>query len=400
MNTRMVVLAAACTFVGSQSAFAQRFGDSLVVIDNAELKEGDKVLERLSRGLIVVVEEVKSERVIVSHVEHGWVATTQLKQPQEALEYFNKQVKTNPGDSGAYAARGNVLRTTWKLDEALKDYDTAIRLDSKNVSAYLDRASYWILKNEVDEAITDETTAIKIDPNNASAYEQRANDWFRKGDLDKASADVAAAIRLAPRFATAYYTRGSLRGNKRQLDQAIEDFSEAIRLNSYHLGAYQGRGWARSAKQQYEGAIADYSKLIEIAPRALGTRSARAGVWVAMGKYRRAVDDYLEEIALQPDDSSAYNDLAWLYATCRDSLFRNGLKAIEYATKACKLSEWKNAALLDTLAAGYAELGDFEAAGQWQAKARDLAPPNEKADFQSRVDLYKSRKPLREEAKK
>ncbi len=50
MYARMVVLSAACMFAGSQGAFAQGFGERLVAIDNAELKEGDRVLESLSRG--------------------------------------------------------------------------------------------------------------------------------------------------------------------------------------------------------------------------------------------------------------------------------------------------------------------------------------------------------------
>jgi hypothetical protein len=81
-------------------------------IDNAELKEGDRVLERLSRGQIVVIEEVKVKQVLVSHVEHGGIAITQLKKPQESLDYFDAQLKTNPSDAGAYAARGNVLQTS------------------------------------------------------------------------------------------------------------------------------------------------------------------------------------------------------------------------------------------------------------------------------------------------
>jgi hypothetical protein len=57
--------------------------------------------------------------------------------------------------------------------------------------------------------------------------------------------------------------------------------------------------------------------------------------------------------------------------------------------------------IIDTLAAAYAEAGDFAEAVQWQVKAIELLPPNPspllKAPLQSRLDLYKSGKPFRDE---
>ena len=70
-----------------------------------------------------------------------------------------------------------------------------------------------------------------------------------------------------------------------------------------------------------------------------------------------------------------------------------------HATKACQLSEWKDIDALDTLAAAYAESGDFADAVKWQTKARDLAPANDKADLQSRLGLYQAHKPYRETEK-
>jgi tetratricopeptide (TPR) repeat protein len=53
------------------------------------------------------------------------------------------------------------------------------------------------------------------------------------------------------------------------------------------------------------------------------------------------------------------DELAWLLATYPDSKSRDGTEAIRLAERACDLTERRIPALLDTLAAGYAEAGDF-----------------------------------------
>ena len=81
-------------------------------------------------------------------------------------------------------------------------------------------------------------------------------------------------------------------------------------------------------------------------------------------------------------------------ATCPDAKFQDGKMAVESATRACQLSEWKGANYLDTLAAAYAEEGTFDKAVEWQEKAIQLSPHME--SFQERLRLYKEKKPYRE----
>jgi tetratricopeptide (TPR) repeat protein len=53
------------------------------------------------------------------------------------------------------------------------------------------------------------------------------------------------------------------------------------------------------------------------------------------------------------------DELAWLLATYPDSKSRDGSEAVGLAERACVLTERRIPALLDTLAAAYAEAGDF-----------------------------------------
>jgi protein O-mannosyl-transferase len=68
----------------------------------------------------------------------------------------------------------------------------------------------------------------------------------------------------------------------------------------------------------------------------------------------------LRDIAVNaPDSPRMLDELAWLFATYPDSKSRDGTEAVRLAERACALTERRIPALLDTLAAAYAEAGDF-----------------------------------------
>jgi hypothetical protein len=76
--------------------------------------------------------------------------------------------------------------------------------------------------------------------------------------------------------------------------------------------------------------------------------------------------------------------------------------AVEMATRACEWNNWTDAAYLDTLAAAYAEAGDFENAVRFQreAIAKLSAGDPSRAEFFDRLQLYESSKPYRDDAEK
>ncbi len=70
---------------------------------------------------------------------------------------------------------------------------------------------------------------------------------------------------------------------------------------------------------------------------------------------------------------------------------------MESANRACELTDWKEPAIIDTLAAAHAEAGDFDSAARWQSKAiAYLSDEKQKTDFRTRLKLYQERKPFHE----
>jgi len=161
--------------------------------------------------------------------------------------------------------------------------------------------------------------------------------------------------------------------------------------------AYYHLGIAHATKGEHDRAILDFTKTIEIIPRFAMAYNNRGLAYAMKSQYDRAISDYNKAIEMNPKFPVAYNQLAWLLATCPDGKYRDGRKAVENATRACELSQWVAPYLLDTLAAAYAEAGEFEHAVKWQSKAIELATPDyDKAAMQTRLKLYKAGKPYRE----
>jgi tetratricopeptide (TPR) repeat protein len=69
--------------------------------------------------------------------------------------------------------------------------------------------------------------------------------------------------------------------------------------------------------------------------------------------------------------------------------------AVEFATKACALSDWKSSIDLQALAAAYAEAGDFPNAVKWAEKAFELVPQRDRNEARERLQLYRDQKPFR-----
>jgi tetratricopeptide (TPR) repeat protein len=89
--------------------------------------------------------------------------------------------------------------------------------------------------------------------------------------------------------------------------------------------------------------------------------------------------------------------LAWMLATDPFSEVRNGPEAVRCGEQAASVSKWKDSAILDTLAAAYAESGQFDQAISAEQQALALIKVGSVSrDYASRLKLYQARKPYHE----
>jgi len=250
------------------------------------------------------------------------------------------------------------------VGKAIRDYTEAIRLDPTSSSAFVNRAAAWLGKKQWDKAISDCTEAIRLDPKDTDAFHNRALARKEKEDFNEAIKDFDAAIKLNPKAcADSFRGRGFCWSKKGEYGKAVSDCDEAIRLDPTFPGAFYNRGVARAAQKEYDTAIVDFTEAIRLDPKYVHPLAARA----------------------------------FIRAGCPIAKFRDGVKAVEDATKACELSEWKNPNHLEILAAAYAETGEFDY--KWQKKALDDSAYEKQSGEKGRrlLKQYERKEPYRED---
>lgn len=150
--------------------------------------------------------------------------------------------------------------------------------------------------------------------------------------------------------------------------------------------------------KKFEKAAALYTAALKMRPDPVNAAMLymeRGAVHAEWKRHGAAVADYDRASRLRPREAWLHNDAAWLRATSPDPAVRNGKMAVRQATRACELTAWKDSDELDTLAAAYAEVGDFDAALRWQKEAIARAPLAQRTKMHRRLSLYQNRTPYR-----
>jgi tetratricopeptide (TPR) repeat protein len=327
----------------------------------------------------------------------GWAPADHVVPVDLAVAFFSSQMRDHPQDSFPILMRATVWHDKKDHARAMEDYTEAIRLDPKNAALYCNRGYLRGEQNEFDKAIADFNEAIRLDPRDPVAFLHRGHAWSEKHQYEKAVTDFTETIRLNPENAYAFRSRAHAWLDKRDQNAAIADFTEAIRLDPRETTAYVNRGLVWQAKLEADKALADFDQAILLNPQAAGVYLDRGTIWEQKKEYDKALADYDHAARLSSNEARAHNARAWILATCSDSKYRDGGKAVESAKTACALTDWKQPSFLDTLAAAFAESGDFENAIKWQSKAIELATESaEKHELQSRLKLYQDKKPYRQ----
>jgi len=182
-----------------------------------------------------------------------------------------------------------------------------------------------------------------------------------------------------------------------KVDEAIEQYCVVAAVDPvFHCHLAQ----LLSKKKAWPEAEAHYLAAVASFPNDLAARLGLAEVSQQLRRDDQAVTHLQAALRIDPKCIQALNNLAWLRATHPDVAMRNGLEAVELAERACRLTQYRQAVLIGTLAAAYAEAERFEEAIATARRAYALAAENgEQALLEKNQELlqtYLKRQPYHE----
>ncbi|MFT7641589.1 MAG: tetratricopeptide (TPR) repeat protein, partial [Pirellulaceae bacterium] len=201
-------------------------------------------------------------------------------------------------------------------------------------------------------------------------------------------------------FSEGLVLRSMISAQEKNYAAAIADMEKVLKQDPDSIQWNLQLGGYLSSSGRPRKAVELFTVMVEKNPKSWECRRARADTLLTISEHKQAVADY--EIALkeQPKHSGMLNNLAWVLATCPTDEMRNGKRAVELATAACEGTKYEAAHILSTLAAAYAETGDFKTAKKWSKKAVELGGDDEVSEqLKKELESYQNEKPWRESQK-
>jgi len=199
------------------------------------------------------------------------------------------------------------------------------------------------------------------------------NRQFEQGASLQAVAMWQQALDEWPRNSAAHWALGQWHAHHRELHLAERHLHAVIELEPDHVEArvVLARVWRTQGR--YEDALAMLERALEIEADHGGARSELADTLLKTGRAPEALEIYRGLLAVSPGNAELANRLAWYLATLPDTQLRDGAEAVRLAELACQQTDFQHPSYLSTLAAAYAEAGDFEQAMRTAEQAMELA---------------------------
>src|SRR5215469_9024006 len=145
----------------------------------------------------------------------------------------------------------------------------------------------------------------------------------------------------------------------RRYDEAVQLGREWLAVSPYELPPHLALVSALLESGDRASAAQHLGYVMMLRPDVEETAAQFRGLLSSIIKDPDGSQQLLNIVANAPDSPRLLDELAWLLATHPDSKFRDGARAIALAERACALTERRAPIMLDTLAAAYAEAGDF-----------------------------------------
>ncbi len=412
----------------------QEFGEARDV-----LSDGIKVMEPVLKS------KPKSLEVREKLAKLYATRASMQEETDDQIADMEKSYEINPNDADILKRYLLLLQSQQKFDKVLQTLEKALASEPENIEFIASKITILLQSGKIDDALAFSTKSIDAatdDEIKAALLRQRALIHTSKENADAAKQDLDASLALIKNNVPTMLLRARLAVGTGDFEGGLKDVEAILEIEEDNADAILLRADIATDSDRYAEAIDDYKSLINrIQPGPLREElqlklglaywrnnnhkqalrvidqvtRANDGNWQAyrlrgeillsQGEHGDAVSAYEKAVRMMPEAvnedirSSLLNNLSWLLATSPEDGVRDGERALELGLKACELTNYAEAHILSTLAAAYAEKGDFEKAIEFATKAVDIGKKEESEQLEQlegELKSYQEKKPWRE----
>jgi tetratricopeptide (TPR) repeat protein len=260
-----------------------------------------------------------------------------------------------------------------KLDDAIAEYRRALQLNSRSAEAHYQLGRALQTKGEIDGAVYEYREALKLRPDEPGVDNELGNALVAEGLFREAIDHYESALHSKENDANIHYNLAKALAKSGDFENAISHYQRALTIQPDLIDARYELGSALLQQGRIDDAIARYEEVLTVSPDHVNARTNLGNLLLQKGRPADAIAQYEKSLELAPDDTVAQIDLAWVLATCSNSALRDGKKALVLAGRANEGSGGNNPLALRSLAAAYAETGQFRVAIETAGMAWQIA---------------------------
>lgn len=292
--------------------------------------------------------------------------------PAEALAEAQQAVQDEPDSAQALFELARVYNRTNRPQPARESYRKAILLDPDHAEAHAGLGVVLAGLGRAAEAIAHLEAALRLDSTLNETRNNLGGLLVGMGRIDEALEHLRAAADAMPRSPDVRTNLARALQRAGRPAEAIVELRRLLDLRPDHLGARRQLGVALAESRRHDEAVSVFRALVADHPKLSSVYVNLGFALVGAGRHPEAAEAYRAGLRRMPDDPTLADRLAWLLATCPEAACRSGPEAVRLAEAVCNKSNRTVPRFLDTLAAAYAETGDFTRAVATASRALEL----------------------------
>ena len=334
---------------------------------------------------------------ILGH-HYAGLSTSKPELRDKALWHFEEAVRLKPESPNLQIALARQFQIRQRASEAELILSRAARRFSDSAEVHFEYGRFLSQPDRIRESVQELETAIRLQPAYAEAHQTLGCRLGAMSRFVEAESHLYRAAQLDSSLLPASLCLAAIRLQQNRLDEASTLYRRVLAAQPVNRQAQVGLADTAMLSGKTSEAISAYRAALQTNPVSPSASQNLASALWSVGNHRESLGVLNRGLAASPQDRELQIQLAWRLATAPEPTLRDGPRALSLALSAGMTPP--SLEDLDTLAAAYAELGQFEKASQ--TIQTGLAQPQARinttraAAMQERLSQYQNGRAFRQ----